>query len=95
MMATPKTQREHEAELIVGVGSHGVAALALTRNLFRALRAKGVLSDLEIAAIFDATGAEACGGGDLMSETFAESVRQAIRLAGESIVALPPEPKKH
>jgi hypothetical protein len=89
------TQREHEAELLIGVGSHGVAALGLVRNLTRALRAKGVFSDVEIAAICDATAEEARGNSDPTSERFAESVRQAIRQLESSVLGPSAEQRKH
>lgn len=83
-----------DEDLLIGIGHQGAAAIGLLRNLIVALRSKGVISDLELAAIFDASAEMARSNGGRINQRFAEAVRQTIRDLEDSI-SPSPSSKQH
>jgi len=71
-----------EAQLLVGVGSQGTAALGIMMNLLLALSAKGALRDIEVVAILDSAAetAEKSKGilGRKLGKLVASHIRQMI-----------------
>ena len=71
--------RQAYEDMLIGVGSPGMAAIAVLRNLMIALRSKGVFSEIELSAIFDAAADQAESAHDPLSARFARAVRKDIR----------------
>jgi len=94
-MSDEKKQQDREAAFIFGIGCHGVAAMGLIQNLFKVLREKQILSDVELALLFEKSIEQARGLGDPASERFAESVRQTIHHLANRVLVSPPDSVKH
>ena len=93
--AKPPSPRERETQLLNELGSHGLAAIGLLLNLFRAMQKKGIFSTIELAAIFDATAEQARGSGDPADAQLSESVRAIIRDLENQVIGRPASGVSH
>ena len=86
--------RSPEADLLIGVGSQGTAALAIFIKLLRALISKGVLQPTEVAAILDAAAESAEASPDVFGGLYSKSVGAAIRQMMPALAEPTPPPQR-
>ena len=83
-----------EEDLIIELGSHGTASLAIFTKLLRALVSKGVLREIDVVAILDAAAESAEKAPDQLDGRYSKSVAESIRQMMDGFLKPSPNPKK-
>lgn len=80
-------------EEVIGMCASGIASVSIWRTLFKALRAKGILSDIEVIAILHAAGgSSAVRPGSEFGERMLVAMREHIRQIGGDLAEKIPVP---
>lgn len=80
---------------LAALGAPGMAAYFVMAKLMRALRAKGVLSDIELAAIVDAARDLARQQGDPARDRLASHIARALDDLETVVRETPPAQARH